>query len=303
MHLLYFWRGDVYRRDLQSWDHFHLNQNSRRMRDVAPGEHLWAFTRNTWGHYALAADLVVSRKVQNPAGSRYGKYRVYGDQRLSRYFAVEDAPEVEGLLRVIAHAKTAALGQSFQGPGAVRGIGEEAHQALLVFAQDLPLEPLIHGPGHQPYQYRLPSTRPSLLNDAAPEGAPPLEDRLLMLPPGVGDLPTPAMSAERREHLIRRQLQRDHSLVSRLQDLYDGRCQLCLWQPQATYTRRLCEGHHIHWLSLGGADHLENMMLVCPNHHRAIHAGEAQLDYGCLEMDFGSHREPVRLNDHLPVNI
>ena len=40
-------------------------------------------------------------------------------------------------------------------------------------------------------------------------------------------------------------------------------------------------------------------MLLCPNHHRAVHACDAVLDYGDLSMDFGVRREPVRLFDHL----
>lgn len=290
MHLLYFWRGDVYRQDLRSWDHFHLSQNSTRMRDVVAGEHLWAFTRNRKGRYVLAADLVVTRKVHNPPGSRYGKYRVYGDLVLTRYFAVEDAPDVESLIRPIARAQTAALGQSFQGRGAVREITEDDHAVLTAFAQSLALEPVIHGPPSRPFQYHIPEvSAPQLVEIVAEPG--PLY--------GVVDRPTPRMSPARREYLLRRIYERNPALVDKLQDLYDGRCQLCQWEPKASYRRRLCEGHHIHWLSLGGLDALDNLMLVCPNHHRAIHATEAQLDFAGLEMDFGTHRETIQLNEHI----
>ena len=294
MHLLYFWLRDYYQQDLKSrWDHFHLNQNSHRMRDALPGRHLWAFTRNKAGHYVLAADLVVSQSVHNPPGSRYGKYRVYGDQQLSRYFAVEGAPSAERIVRLMLNVRTNALGQSFQGPGAVRAISEDDHQELVRFARDLRLEPLIHGPLRQPGEYMIPKPPPLLLGEG--------DFDVPLIPAGVVDLPTPSMSPERRAYLMRRIYERDRTLVDRLQDMYSGRCQLCEWEPKTRYGHRVCDGHHIQWLSQGGTDALDNMMLVCPNHHRAIHATTAQLDFKGMEMVFQSHREPLRLNEHLPV--
>jgi len=41
----------------------------------------------------------------------------------------------------------------------------------------------------------------------------------------------------------------------------------------------LCEGHHVHWLSRGGADSLSNLVLICPYRHRAIHRCDAPFDY------------------------
>lgn len=40
-------------------------------------------------------------------------------------------------------------------------------------------------------------------------------------------------------------------------------------------------------------------MLVCPNHHRAIHRCDAPLDWGDLALDFGAHWEEVALDRHL----
>lgn len=291
MHLLYFWRRDNHQQDLTSFDHFHLNQNSSRMRDTLPGFHLWAFTRNKAGRYVLAADLVVSHVVHNPPGSRYGKYRVYGDQVASRYFAIEAVPDAEALIRPIAKVRTTALGQSFQGPGAVRAITKDDHQILAEFAQDHVLEPIIHGPIRRPGEYRVPMPPPMLTGER--------DFEMPSIPPGIMDLPTPSMSPERRAYLIRRIYERDRTLVDRLQDIYKGRCQLCEWEPKARYGHRVCDAHHIHWLSQGGTDALDNMMLVCPNHHRAIHATEAQLDFNGMEMVFQLHREPLRLNEHL----
>jgi len=92
---------------------------------------------------------------------------------------------------------------------------------------------------------------------------------------------------------------RNPDLVDDLHDLYDGRCQVCRWDPFDEYGEPLCEGHHIQWLSRGGDDALNNLMLVCPNHHRAIHQYDAPLDWDDLAFDFGDHREAVTLDAHL----
>ncbi len=95
MPLLYYWRGDNYRRDLDYGAGYHLNQRNPLLHRVGLGDGLWAFTRARDGRYALAAELVVKAKTQSPPRFGYGRYRVWGDLRRSRYFEVEGAPSVE----------------------------------------------------------------------------------------------------------------------------------------------------------------------------------------------------------------
>lgn len=111
----------------------------------------------------------------------------------------------------------------------------------------------------------------------------------------------PGMAADRLEYLYRQAPERNPRLTEELQELYDGRCQICQWQPRSQYGANRCHGHHIQWLSRGGEDRLENMALICPNHHSAIHRIDAPLDYLDLAFDFGSHRERVTLNEHLGI--
>ncbi|MBK7760107.1 MAG: HNH endonuclease [Deltaproteobacteria bacterium] len=92
---------------------------------------------------------------------------------------------------------------------------------------------------------------------------------------------------------------RDGALVQWLQRQYEGRCQICGWDPSAVYHRQLCEGHHIQWLSRGGWDTLDNLILLCPNHHRAVHSLDATLDFADLTWRFGGRQEPTQLNAHL----
>src|SRR5205823_9086386 len=100
-------------------------------------------------------------------------------------------------------------------------------------------------------------------------------------------------------YLIREVATRNRRLVADLHALYEGRCQICLWDPRDRYGEYLCEGHHLQWISRGGADELANMALVCPNHHSAIHQCDPPLDYADLAFDCGAHRERLAANRHL----
>jgi len=94
MALLYFWRGDNYRRDLDMGAGYHLNQSNALLHWIPVGDSLWAFTRNRYGDYVMAAELVISAKTRNPPAFRYGGYRVWGDLEKSRYLAVDPQPLV-----------------------------------------------------------------------------------------------------------------------------------------------------------------------------------------------------------------
>ena len=131
MPLLYFWRADNYRRDRAFGFGFHLNQNASTMKKAGAGDSLWAFTRRRDGLYVLAAELIVRAVTHNVPGYRYGKYRVWGDRERSRYFDVEKGPNADPILRSLSvAARSRFLGQSFQGPAAVREIKEADHRIL-----------------------------------------------------------------------------------------------------------------------------------------------------------------------------
>jgi len=74
--LIYYWRGDNYRRDLDFGAGYHLNQSNPLLHEIDIADSLWAFTRRRDGIYALAAELIVSAKTLNPKGYRYGRYRI-----------------------------------------------------------------------------------------------------------------------------------------------------------------------------------------------------------------------------------
>jgi predicted HNH restriction endonuclease len=106
----------------------------------------------------------------------------------------------------------------------------------------------------------------------------------------------PGIAEERRIYLYKQAPARNQRLVEELQEIYSGKCQICQWSPVNVYGRELCHGHHIQWLSRGGSDEIRNMVLICPNHHAAIHKSDAPLDFS---FDFGTHRERLSLTKHL----
>lgn len=251
------------------------------LHQVELGDSVWAFTRDGAGRYVLAAELVVRAKTRNAPGFRYGQYRVWGDLQRSRYFKVDGQGDQEAMIRAVSERHTASkLYLAFQGWRAVRSLTAEGHQMLAATARGLEAEP-----------------RARLLPEDALEAQVILGD-----PAGVARLiqkEDPGIAEERRKYLYGPSVSKNPQLTAELQTVYEGRCQLCLWDPRGTYGDSICEAHHIVWLSRGGEDALTNLALLCPNHHRAVHRMDAPLDWADMAFDFGARRERVVVDRHL----
>lgn len=283
MPLLYYWRPDNYSRDQAFGFGFHLNQNSPAMEKARPGDSLWAFTRRSSdGLYVLAAELIVRALTRNAPNYRYGTWRIWGDLERSRYFDIGVGPRADPLIRELGiQAAGTRLGQSFQGHAAVRVIPEAAHQLLVEFARDLPLCSTAAIYPEDEFEARLVHERP--VGRLVVRERPTIEDRRLRYLYNTVDV------------------QRARRNVEALQGLYAGQCQICLYNPKKRYGHRTCHGHHIQWLSRGGEDEIDNMVLVCPNHHGAIHRDDAPFDFADLAFSFTNGlREALALNEHLP---
>ena len=280
MPLLYYWVGRNYRRDLDWGAGYHLNQSSPLLHEIDPGDSLWAFTRTPAGLYVLAAELVVRAKTRNPGEYRYGTYRLWGDLERSRYFRTAGQPDISELIRRLSvKAGASVLGRSFQGHAAVRRLTPADHLVLVEYARHLPPEPRARLLPEEELEARI------LLGD--PEGV----SRLITAEaPGIAD--------ERRRYLFDQAPRRNPQHVKELRELYEGMCQLCGWNPKSLYRRDLCEAHHVHWLSRGGEDALHNMVLICPNHHRAIHRTDAPFDWSDASFVFPRKREPMQISRH-----
>lgn len=107
-----------------------------------------------------------------------------------------------------------------------------------------------------------------------------------------------SLSDERRRYLMSQAVKRNRGLVETLRDLYIGRCQLCGWAPRSIYSTDLCEGHHLRWLGRGGDDSLENLVLLCPNHHRAVHRLDAPFDWEGMGFVFNDSVQGLELMEH-----
>lgn len=281
--ILYYWRPDNYTRDRRFGFGYHLNQNSRALAGLSPGETVWAFTRDTLRRYVLASALVVKAVTRNPPNYRYGSYRVWGDLERTRYFDVDLGPTAEELIRHLSVTTGAKiLAQSFQGHRAVKPLSLADHLLLEEFARNLPVLGRVRIYPEDEFEARLllgPSAREAVVREGRAEYG--IRSRYLYETVDV---------TRARRH------------VEQLQRLYRGRCQICLFDPHDRYGRNLCHGHHIQWLSRGGEDAPENLVLICPNHHSAIHQDDASFDYTDLAFRFSNGlAEHLRLNEHLPL--
>jgi 5-methylcytosine-specific restriction enzyme A len=281
VNVLYYWRPDNYQRDRRFGFGYHLNQDSPVLARLARGDTVWAFTRDRLGRYVLAAALVVHAVTRNSPSYRYGRYRVWGDLDCTRYFEIDAAPGAEELIRHLKiRTKAERLGQSFQGRSAVRTLDADDHQRLSSMAAGLPVLRKVGIYPEDEFEARLHLGRRA---------------RELLLSERAKD------SSARVRYLFETvDITRSRRHVQRLQRMYAGRCQICLFDPHARYDRGLCHGHHIQWLSRGGEDELENMVLICPNHHAAVHQADAVFEYADLTFRFSNGLiEPIQLNQHL----
>jgi hypothetical protein len=279
--LLYYWKPSIYRSDLDEGASYNLNHANSLLHEIEVGDSLWAFTRNSKGDYVLAAELVVKSKTRNSPDFKYGPYRVWGDLNRSRYFDTEALESIESVLRSFnLTANASRLGQSFQGFASVRKLSEEEHRVLAEISKDYPLEQRAK---------LLPEEK--LEQDIARGDGNVVEESLVSYEIGI--------SVQRREYLIKSSPLRNRALAKKLLDLYEGACQICQWRPRDIYGVDACETHHIQWISRGGKDELKNLVLICPNHHRAIHRTDAAFDYGNFSFGFLDHNEILQMNCHL----
>ncbi|HEU4557559.1 MAG TPA: HNH endonuclease [Longimicrobium sp.] len=162
----------------------------------------------------------------------------------------------------------------------MRPLEHADHQLLASFATDLPVLEKVGIYSEDEFEARLhlgPKAREVLLREGAQADA-----------------------ARRRYLFDTVDVKRARRHVEQLQKMYGGRCQICLFDPRARYGRRLCHGHHIQWLSRGGEDELDNMVLICPHHQSAVHQDDAVFDFGDLTFRFANGLvEPLTLCEHL----
>ena len=293
MHLLAYWRLDNYLRDLDEGAGFNFNSKQSRLHSaIESGESLWLFTSlKNPPRLFLVARLVVRSKTVNAPGYQYGDYRIWGDFNQSRYFrvrpeeAIEEAFDCLRSLQIESGSLAGTTQQNFpQFCQTMRGVTEAGHNDLLQFTANIPTETRAVQVADE---YQLEKSMEDEETD--------LEALLIQNHLGA--------SVERRRSLLE-SLPRNRLLVGELHARYTGRCQLCGFDAPIVYGVPAAEAHHINYLSRGGEDTLENLVLLCPNHHTVIHKSDARFDYSRLVFDFPNHRtEPLCLNTHLTRRV
>jgi hypothetical protein len=92
---------------------------------------------------------------------------------------------------------------------------------------------------------------------------------------------------------------RNRFLADSLKSYYENRCQICGKDFLPDYGVAFSETHHIQYLSQGGLDVSGNIVVVCPNHHRIIHATNAHFDNQNLTYKYPNGlSEPLIHRDH-----
>lgn len=89
-------------------------------------------------------------------------------------------------------------------------------------------------------------------------------------------------------------------IIDNLKKLYGCKCQLCGSGFKDTYGVDFVEAHHIIPFAESLNNDASNLVILCPNHHRLIHATKATFDRDSCTWDFhNGHVERLALDYHL----
>ena len=92
----------------------------------------------------------------------------------------------------------------------------------------------------------------------------------------------------------------DRSIINDLKNFYNHRCQICEKQFSMMYSVNICEGHHIeHFVKTFNND-ADNIIVLCPDHHRLMHSANPTLDRESMQFTYpNGYNEKIILSDHL----
>lgn len=286
--ILVYWTWRNYQEDITLGAGFNFNSSQIEMHTkVELGDTVWAVTatrlRDGTEAVFVVARLVIKAKTQNPPNYKYGKYRLWGDIETSSYYKAQEQDNANVLVRSLEFSTGKTIGNTGRPIGqylqTIRSLTTNDHQLLLNFSAHLASEPLAA---------RVPE---EMLLEAALELGEEATEELLK---------KEILPSEEARNRIEGVAKRSPARRKELYALYNGQCQMGDFNPRLLYGVDITDSHHIQYIGRGGADDLSNMILLCPNHHRAIHATNAVFDYSDLCFVFGPrHRQPVVLNDHL----
>ena len=94
----------------------------------------------------------------------------------------------------------------------------------------------------------------------------------------------------------------DKSIGENLKLLYEFRCQICGYNFSDKHNTVITEAHHIEYFVTSLNNNADNIVIVCPNHHRIIHKTKPTFDKNNLHFIYpNGFEEIVRLNKHIGI--
>lgn len=75
---------------------------------------------------------------------------------------------------------------------------------------------------------------------------------------------------------------RYQKIVEHIKQTRGRKCQICQYSFIMDNGNEYCEAHHIQYLSKNGSQSSDNVVLLCPNHHRMIHYAHDSVYVGDL---------------------
>lgn len=92
----------------------------------------------------------------------------------------------------------------------------------------------------------------------------------------------------------------NRAIIFQLKHLYRGCCQICGQNPVEAYGSDITEAHHIEYFSKSHNNDPDNIIILCPNHHRLIHALNPAFDSSAMAFSCSNGKKlEVTLNYHL----
>jgi len=89
-------------------------------------------------------------------------------------------------------------------------------------------------------------------------------------------------------------------IIDELKNKYDNKCQICGEGSREHYGVSVVEGHHIEEFSLTQNNSPQNIMIVCPTHHRIIHKAKGFFNNKTKEVAYSNgFIEKLMFNKHL----
>ena len=92
----------------------------------------------------------------------------------------------------------------------------------------------------------------------------------------------------------------DRRICNQLKRLYNNKCQICGFDPYKEINEHVSEAHHIEYFTKSCNNNANNILILCPNHHRIIHKANPEFSTDKLEFHFkNGYTAKIMTNNHL----